>query len=172
MDQIPKKTRVLADITLAEGNDEKSTDDGKSESKEKKRITGRDISKSKPFLRLDERNIWNKFCDFANKRDNFTGTDVLSYFHLISKNKKFKVQFIFKFMTKLGCICFEQTGIDIWEDFKVLPNSGKEMAGYLKKAFPNEKIEYMTEDEKREKQRQDDKRYLSRKMNRTVRNLH
>ena len=139
---------------------------------ENKKITGRDISKSKPFLRLDERNIWNKFCDFANKRENFTGNDVLSYFYLISKSKKFRVKLILNFMTKLGYICFEQTGIDIWEDFKVLPNSGKEMADYLKKAFPNENIEYMTEDEKREKQRQNDKRYLSRKMNRTVRNLH
>ena len=162
---ISEKMRVLADITFASEEERKnkgkrnhSDDDRKSEkllnrpddicqtktsAKGKTTIKERDISKSKPVLRIDERNIWNKFCDFANKRDNFTGNDVLSYFYLISKTKKFKVKIILNFMTKLGRICFEQTGIDIWEDFKVLPNSAKEMADYLKKAFPNENIAYV-----------------------------
>ena len=44
-------------------------------------------------------------------------------------------------MTKLGYICFEQTGIDIWEDFDVLPNSAKKMVKYLQEKFPEENIE-------------------------------
>ena len=50
-------------------------------------------------------------------------------------------------MTKLGNICFKQTEINIWEDFKVLPKkSAGDMADFLKKAFPNESILYTAED--------------------------
>ena len=48
-------------------------------------------------------------------------------------------------MSNLGYICFEQTGIDIWEDFDVLPNSEKKMVKYLQEKFPDENIEAVHE---------------------------
>merc|ERR1712141_653704 len=36
-----------------------------------------------------ERKIWKDFCNFANKNDNFTENDIISYFHSVCRLKKF-----------------------------------------------------------------------------------
>ena len=101
-------------------------------------IEGQDI------LSRCEKFIWKKFCRFnkqnnkLNTRNDFSANDLRLFFHHISKTNDFKVKKIHSQMKNLGYACFEKTGIDIWEDFNVLPDSENKMEDYLKKKFPDD----------------------------------